>query len=132
MPSERLERERAGPRIDAALPGTVGAPKAARTALEELGADVRPDVLEVAQLLASELVSNAVRHTNSGRSDMRVWLDDGRLVIEVRDGGPGFDVQANGDGWGLHIVDELADDWGIAPGPGTRVWCELEVAGAPN
>jgi anti-sigma regulatory factor (Ser/Thr protein kinase) len=96
-----------------------------------LPASVRYDVL----LLMTEVVTNAVRHSNVGpgrslRVELRWSSRDVR--VEVVDPGPGFTYSGpptKGDigGWGLFLVDRIADRWGVTPaGPGTRVWFEIE------
>ena len=35
---------------------------------------------------------------------------------------------AGGD-WGMFIVDRVADRWGVDHRAGTRVWCEIDLAG---
>jgi anti-sigma regulatory factor (Ser/Thr protein kinase) len=86
-------------------------------------------------LLVSELVTNAVRHANLGASDrivLVVDIADRRLRVEVRDPGGGF-VPAipepdpeRPSGWGLYLVSELADRWGVDCDGLTRVWFELD------
>ena len=51
---------------------------------------------------------------------------------EVTDEGPGFDPantgapRADRSGWGLFLVERLADRWGTKHEPGaTKVWFEL-------
>jgi anti-sigma regulatory factor (Ser/Thr protein kinase) len=95
--------------------------------------DNRVDPEEV-KLVASELATNAVRHTGrpetatvmySG-SAVRVEVDDGSPILpEYRQAGP-EDVS----GRGLLLVDALADKWGVESRPdGKRVWCEIAVGG---
>jgi anti-sigma regulatory factor (Ser/Thr protein kinase) len=113
----------------------VDAPQAARKALEQLAEELRGEALDVAQLLVSELVTNAVRHgAPSLRDDgivLAAFVDHGTLHVEVCDGGRGFDGRpADGgalrtSGWGLVLVDRLADRWGVSEEPDTRVWFEL-------
>ena len=57
------------------------------------------------------------------------------VLTEVADTGPGFDPQCiehSGDrntGWGLFLVERLADRWGVRhEGPNKRVWFELRRA----
>jgi anti-sigma regulatory factor (Ser/Thr protein kinase) len=118
------------PRISAALRGDLYSPKAARDSVEELRDAVDCHVVETAQLLISELVTNAVKHGNGGDHELRVWLYGARLRMEVSDGGVGFDPRTPTDGWGLSLVDRLADDWGVINGPGAHVWCELDLKAA--
>jgi anti-sigma regulatory factor (Ser/Thr protein kinase) len=114
------------------------APSAARRAFGELDLDLGEVRSEVCQLLVSELVTNVVRHTEPGKSlaaaDMRVRLYSDRVRVEVRDDGPGFKLvprnagQESDSGWGLQLVDELSDRWGIEPGVQNCVWFELSLA----
>ena len=80
-------------------------------------------------VLVTELVTNAVRH-GGGSVRLSVQHADGVVRAEVRDGGAGFDrsaklaIEGNADGgFGLKIVDRMADRWGAEPG---LVWFELE------
>jgi len=111
------------------------APFAARHALGPLRAELGEARYHVCQLLVSELVTNVVRHTPGARSvaasDLRVRVYGDRVRVEVRDDGPGFKPRSRtpdqdlGSGWGLHLVEELADDWGVEPGVQNCVWFEL-------
>src|SRR4051812_13294342 len=111
------------------------APSAARHALGELRPELGEARYRLCELLVSELVTNVVRHTEPARSlaaaDMRVRLYSDRVRIEVRDDGPGFRPQPRSDdqdidsGWGLHLVGELSDRWGIEPGIQNCVWFEI-------
>jgi len=84
-------------------------------------------------LLVSELATNAVRH--AGTSWFSVELDrrPGLLHVEVRDAGRGFDGGRGerdpdrAGGYGLLLVERLADAWGLEATSGTRVWFELRV-----
>src|SRR3954453_20083452 len=110
------------------------APSAARHALSTLRPELGDARYRVCELLVSELVTNVVRHTSAHRSiaasDMRVRVYPDRVRIEVRDDGPGLAQRVNGDqdpggGWGLFLVDELADEGGVESGVQNCVWFEL-------
>lgn len=98
---------------------------------DSLPAPVRADVT----LLVSELVTNAFRHSGQPTSDpilLRVEVIGGTVRIEVTDMGAGGSPairEAGADGgWGLRIVEEVADRWGTTRTPsGTVVWFELEA-----
>ncbi|HEX8645812.1 MAG TPA: ATP-binding protein [Thermoleophilaceae bacterium] len=103
--------------------------RAARTALDALGGDFPRRRLHDASVCLSELVSNAIQHASRGKLELTLALDGGRLRVEVADPGRGFDPgpSRKGDegGWGLLIVDHLADDWGVEGGERTVVWFEM-------
>ncbi|MFE9428308.1 ATP-binding protein [Kitasatospora sp. NPDC006697] len=90
-----------------------------------------------AQLVASELLTNAVRHT-AGPLAMDLDDDGSRLRITVTDPrpditppDPGSHQPAGIGGHGLFIVDRLALHWGAFPeGRGKAVWADLPVPGA--
>jgi anti-sigma regulatory factor (Ser/Thr protein kinase) len=119
--------------IDVELPSTAAAPARARGALGELSGRVSARRLEDLRLLVSELVTNAVRHAQGEIVRLVVRLQDGHLRVEVHDLGRGFEVQAPSDdpkrasGWGLVLVDELADRWGVDANPATAVWFEIDA-----
>src|SRR3954469_9684732 len=107
------------------------APTVARNALDGLALELDEQTLEDARLLVTELVTNSVRHGDG--ETVRVILDrraPDHLRCEVVDDGSGFlpiARPANSDqdgGWGLHLVERLARDWGVREGS-THVWFEL-------
>lgn len=108
------------------------APALAREYLAEVCAQWDTDDLDVAQLLVTELVTNAVRH-GAGPVRVRTTMAGHRLRVDVADDGVEQpQPQASGPtglgGRGLLIVDSLADRWGVQPatgGAGKAVWFEL-------
>ena len=118
------------------LPAKPTAVPAARRALlgcnGELPSSIRDDVL----LLVTELVSNAVRHAEPGADRaVRVELRRRRRMVRVAvfDGGGGFTAEAphatrdESGGWGLFLVDQIADRWAVTPTPsGTCAWFEIQ------
>jgi anti-sigma regulatory factor (Ser/Thr protein kinase) len=91
--------------------------------------------LHAAALLVTELVANSVKHVQNGPVDviqLRVLLFAQHVRAEVIDHGPGFDAsavvgpRAGGEaGWGLFLLDQMADRWGVDHSHSTRVWFEL-------
>jgi anti-sigma regulatory factor (Ser/Thr protein kinase) len=87
-------------------------------------------LLDDAQLLVSELVTNSVLYaddTIGGPVRLRAGTSNGSIRFEVGDAGRGGAVArrapcAEGGGFGLHIVDRLASDWGVTHAAGTEVW----------
>jgi|SRR5450755_1354310 anti-sigma regulatory factor (Ser/Thr protein kinase) len=99
-------------------------------------------VAETAALLTSELVTNAVLHTSSGREGGTVTVVvidvPAGLLVEVidngsLDGGP----EVSGDryaaeGHGLFLVEQLAARWGfLQDATGTTVWFQLGAEDDP-
>jgi anti-sigma regulatory factor (Ser/Thr protein kinase) len=104
--------------------------RAARGALETIGGDFPSRRLYDASVCLTELVTNAIQHAGSrGDVELTLALERGRLRVEVADPGRGFHPgpSSKGDegGWGLMIVDRLADSWGVEPGDRTVVWFEM-------
>lgn len=114
------------------LPPEASAPVEARSWLRgHLGG--WPDaVLDDAQLLVSELVTNAVLHARTPLV-VRVRRGGGRLRVEVADGDPAVPVAKHFStdattGRGMQLLSTLSAAWGVErDGAGKRVWFELEV-----
>lgn len=91
------------------------------------------EAVEAAELVTSELVTNALLHAGT-RTELQVRLADDRLRIEVADDESSLPVVKNPGGEelggrGLVMVDALAESWGCdADATGKVVWCELPVA----
>jgi anti-sigma regulatory factor (Ser/Thr protein kinase) len=109
---------------------------ARRRVRDRLGDVLNPGRLADAELLTSELVTNAVLHARVG-DDAAIEIDfdvAARTVrVSVIDAGPGFDFRKilhtsleEPGGWGLFLVEELADRWGIDDSPPHRVWFEID------
>ena len=114
------------------LPRALESAATARQAVGELSESLPEEVLGDVRLLVSELVTNAVRHAGGGAVRLVVAHGRGVLRVEVHDPGKGFEVAAppedplRSSGWGLVLVAELADRWGVDHSPGTRVWFEMD------
>ncbi len=89
-----------------------------------------PGLVEDAQLIASELATNALRH---GALPARFWLciDGNRLLIEVTDGGetmPALREPDEDGGRGLTLVKNMAAAWGAEPlWRSKKVWASLVI-----
>jgi anti-sigma regulatory factor (Ser/Thr protein kinase) len=119
--------------VNVSLPGGARAASLARDELRHLRIGFDDPLLEDLQLLVTELVTNSVRHADSDAVHLVVLAAPNAVRMEVADRGPGFtpiarrrDDDREG-GWGLFLVDRLADRWGVlSAGEGARVWCELD------
>jgi anti-sigma regulatory factor (Ser/Thr protein kinase) len=96
--------------------------------------DVDEDTVDAAVLCLSELVTNAMIHTDGG-CEVRVVLDRGVLTTTVRDDGSSAVVDLSGvtvdplavHGRGLHVVDALSSRWGSElDAVGMTVWFVLQ------
>jgi anti-sigma regulatory factor (Ser/Thr protein kinase) len=117
------------------LPCDREAPGVVREALRS-ASGARWDLGDVL-LVASELVTNAVVHSGCEQDhqlNVRVSEQDDRVLIAVhdpgiapRDAAPETGESARPGGWGLRIVDRLAERWGSERPDGHRVWAELPI-----
>ena len=106
----------------------------ARAARVTIRARVAPGVVrEIAELLVSELVNNALAH-GKGEIRLRVQVDEHVLTVAVTDEGAERPVLASAEqteaiGRGLRLVDFYAKRWGVTDvqGSGKSVWFELAL-----
>jgi anti-sigma regulatory factor (Ser/Thr protein kinase) len=114
-------------------PGPTAAAEA-RAALTVLDGRVAREILDDLRLLVSELVTNSVRHSGAPPTatvELQVVSHPSRVRVEVSDRGSGFEPrprtadQEVGSGWGLHLVDQIADRWGVDASGRKRVWFEI-------
>jgi anti-sigma regulatory factor (Ser/Thr protein kinase) len=89
-------------------------------------------VVEAAQWVVSELVTNAVVHAGTELT-VRVSLAGRRVGVAVGDRGAGKVTRpptpGSGGGWGLTVVEQLTRSWGVLPrtGEGAVVWAVLDA-----
>ena len=120
------------------LAGGPYAVTASRLALAGLEDRLDANVLFDIRLLVSELVTNSVKHAAIGPEEsivLNVDIKTDRVRVSVVDEGPGFEPPKAppteqsaeaGSGWGLFLVDQLSDHWGVERDGGANVWFELE------
>jgi anti-sigma regulatory factor (Ser/Thr protein kinase) len=89
---------------------------------------------EVGELLVSELVGNAVRHTGARTFGLRMGRRRGWVRVEVRDPSRALPClvpivrDLDESGRGLFLVDRLSDRWGVDLLPrGKTTWFELRA-----
>ncbi len=114
------------------LPRGPVAPARARRAIRELAPQLGDELSADMRLLVSELVTNSVKYgADDGRVRLEVEATADRVRVEIVDEGDGFVPKKRGGdpmvvgGWGLHIVEEIADRWGVFEGS-THVWFEID------
>jgi anti-sigma regulatory factor (Ser/Thr protein kinase) len=91
------------------------------------------DTLFRAQLLTTELVTNAARHARSP-VDLTVAGGQGLVRIEARDDSPSAPTPPQVDTptrhRGLFLIEDLSEGWGVETAAnGKVVWCELASKG---
>ena len=116
------------------LPSDPSAPAHARATVRELGGTLSSSLVERLSLVASELVTNALRHAVAADPAPRltVALEPDQVVLSVSDQGSLFDPTSRAGepgpdgGFGLPLVDSIADRWRVESVPTTRVVCEFD------
>ena len=119
--------------LEVTLAGGRDAPARARFALRGLNGSLA-GLGQSVRLLVSELVANAVQHAPAGpEATVQLKLTTSRegVRVEVTDEGAGFEPPSTRteplrDGFGLVLLDQLADRWGVTVDRGARVWFELD------
>ena len=113
---------------------SVGAARrAVGTWLSERGCHTGDDAV----LVLSELVTNAMIHTDTGCT-IEARHGDDLLRLEVRDQSPQAPVKrlvgaSDIGGRGLHVVDAVAEAWGWEPAAdGKRVWAIVHAPVHPS
>jgi anti-sigma regulatory factor (Ser/Thr protein kinase) len=127
------KRNGAAIRLERSFPSDQHAPTLARRALSGQFGILSPEQANDLELIVSELVTNAVRHSRGGPDSsvkLSVERSNESLRVQVTDEGNGFTLAPRPDPWegggfGLFLVESLASNWGIESGPGTTVWAEV-------
>jgi anti-sigma regulatory factor (Ser/Thr protein kinase) len=106
---------------------------ARRFVLDRCRWGLRADQRDRLVLVVSEIVTNAVRHARS-LVHLRVVRRHSTVRVEIHDDAsamPRFREPAPDDldGRGLHLVEALADEWGVTPSVprGKTVWAQVHL-----
>jgi anti-sigma regulatory factor (Ser/Thr protein kinase) len=98
------------------------------------GWGVSTDDQDVVALLTSELVTNAIRH-GEPPVRLRAQREDSAVTVSVEDANGSASVAVTEGAWdasggrGLHLVESLADCWGVARnGTAKQVWFRVVTA----
>ncbi|MFL6140192.1 MAG: ATP-binding protein [Frankiaceae bacterium] len=106
------------------------AAEARRHVRQVCGAVAADELCLAVQLVATELVANAVRHAHTGVR-LSVLPTPQGVLVEVADDSPRMPERRDPglfdeSGRGLWLVDAVAARWGVErESPGKRVWAEL-------
>jgi anti-sigma regulatory factor (Ser/Thr protein kinase) len=109
-------------------PSSVG--EARRLVRAELLETGREDLIDTAELLVSELVTNALVHAGTP-IDVVARVSDSGLRVEIGDGSPNLPAPRHharmaGTGRGLRLLQQMVDSWGAHPyADGKVVWFVL-------
>ena len=141
-PIQRIETSVAGypssmTDVSVLLAPDTEAPSRARVVLAEVLADrAGSERLALAQLALSEIITNAIRHGGVGVSapiQLVVERTDPFVTVSVTQPGPVPDRPVvnmpdpwSTSGYGLGIVDAVADRWGVQLDP-PSVWFEISL-----
>jgi anti-sigma regulatory factor (Ser/Thr protein kinase) len=120
--------------LDASFPATARSVPQARERLRSWGSEqhLAEDCIELAELLVSELVTNAIRHTGTRTVRVTATFAADCVRISVADeapNGPGPARHPSAvaqDGRGLLLVESLAQRWGAGRvDDGKQVWFQV-------
>jgi two-component sensor histidine kinase len=122
-------------RLRIAIAGGSRAPERARSWIESAASWLPAELESTLLLLTCELVNNAVRHGGAGEEEIIELdlsaMDGGRVRVQVSDPGVGFEhtprnqpIDEEG-GWGLVLIESMAESWGFDREERTSVWFEL-------
>lgn len=118
------------------LPAAKDSVGVARHALSDLSETLPISVFEDLKLLVSELITNSIRHTGLSGGDvivLRITTSPQMIRAEIMDQGPGFKreparpVSERESGWGLFLVEQISDRWGLTVDQQTKVWFEIDL-----
>jgi anti-sigma regulatory factor (Ser/Thr protein kinase) len=113
-------------------PESIGRARAhVRESLREI---LPPGRLVEAELLTSELFTNAVRHAQLTEGDpigLGIDIDPRTVRVCIIDAGAGLrfegvDPRGREGGWGHSLMEALADRWGIDDWAPFSVWFEID------
>ena len=123
-----------GRATEADLTARPEAASVARGLIAPFGGRLHDDVVEVAKLLVTEVVANSVVHSDATEPiHVSVERCPETLRVQVSDTGPTFQPEVrlpnagSESGWGLFLVDTLADRWGVRSNGDVTVWFELDL-----
>ncbi|MGW5613611.1 ATP-binding protein [Streptomyces sp. NPDC003877] len=124
--------------VPASPPAVTDARHRAVKAIGHWGGELDAEVLQTAELVLSELLTNAVQHAGTGRISLMLRRLPDAVRIEVDDANsslPKLDPPDayNEHGRGMLLVSVLADRYGTERTcEGKRCWAEINLPTPPN
>ena len=122
------------------LPRRPDAAFAARQAVDALAAQLDEILLSDVRLLVTELIASRVQRpagTAASWVELDMEMNNGHLRVELRDYGQRWVFEPSpftfepesSSGWGLYLIDRLADRWALERGESSaRIWFELDIS----
>jgi anti-sigma regulatory factor (Ser/Thr protein kinase) len=126
--------------IDIQFPADAEALLDVRHSLDGLADQIHTEEFENLRLVVNELATNSILHAGLDPKDwvqLRVSLTSKVVYGEVCDSGSGFETlppppkAGKSSGWGLYIVERVADRWGVEWAEPFCVWFEIDLAHGP-
>lgn len=124
--------------LDAVIPAGIEAPREARRLLQDvLPRQIPAEKADDVRLMVNELVTNSVKHASvetGAPIRLHIAIEGAALRGEVSDQGVGFRIRpmarerTGESGYGLRLVQVMADRWGLDVRDGTCVWFEIDLA----
>jgi anti-sigma regulatory factor (Ser/Thr protein kinase) len=114
------------------LASDVNAPSAARQAVRDLCRGCERLFIADAELVVTELVTNAVAYGRGDEVVVSLWRGATTIDGRVWDGGSGFTPRPRAPdrqvgGRGLEVVDTVADSWGSSGCAPSSVWFRMTM-----
>ena len=118
--------------LDLTLPAEAASVAEARTKVgDALAPHLANGASDTVRLLVSELMTNAIKH-GDGTQPVELHAHwNAEVRVEISDHGEGFAPRPRigavdePGGFGLYLVGQLADRWGVETDEGTTVWFVL-------
>jgi hypothetical protein len=118
------------PDLSVVMPLDTHTPRSARHVVAQVD-HPSPDLRDVVMLLCSEVVTQAVELSPGGNVEVRVWMPEDVVRVELIGALDGLDVRirehAEHAEYASLLLEELADRWELEEGEAAgRIWFEID------
>jgi hypothetical protein len=118
------------PDLAVRLPLDLHTPRSARHAVGQVD-HPSPDLRDVVMLLCSEVVTQAVERAPGGLVEVRVWMPEDVVRVELVGALQGVETaiadRAEHAAYAARLLDQLADRWELEHGEHSgRIWFEID------